>query len=77
MSKTNAARLRAYLQDKNLTQATFAEKVGKRQPWVSHVLRGATIPTPEFARLIARCTRGAVPADGWHADRVARREVSR
>lgn len=59
---TKPATLAAYLEEKEITQTAFAEKLGVSQGAVWQWLNGVTEISPKRARQIEKVTRGAVRA---------------
>lgn len=57
--------LSRYMTEHKLTDAQFAERIGKDRSLVNRLRRGRALPTLEVAALIERHTGGAVPMQTW------------
>ncbi|WP_338069633.1 helix-turn-helix domain-containing protein [Rhodovarius crocodyli] len=61
-------RLSQWLSDRKMTDAQFAELVGKDQTTINRTRRGVTMPNPGFVARIVEATAGEVqPADLYAA----------
>lgn len=73
--------LAAYLERTGTTQAAFAERLtrlGREKIWQQQVSAWAAVRVPSRGtrRLIARATRGEVPADSWTAVKKPKRRAA-
>jgi transcriptional regulator with XRE-family HTH domain len=63
-------KLITYLREKQITQSSFAGRIGITQAALSRMLSGQIAPSLETAVKIQRETDGAVKADEWVAPQI-------
>lgn len=63
-------KLITYLRENQITQSTFAGRIGITQAALSRMLSGRIVPSLETAVKIQRETGGAVGADEWVAPQI-------
>jgi predicted transcriptional regulator len=61
-------KLARYLSDHRISQAAFAELIGKTQPAVNRYVRGLRVPDTATIKLIETATGGRVQWRDWHPD---------
>ncbi len=54
-----------YLNDENISQTDFSEKIGVTQPTLSRYVNGDIIPSVIIAYKIEKVTKGAVTCKEW------------
>jgi plasmid maintenance system antidote protein VapI len=58
-------KLLKYLNDHNISQTDFAEKIGVHFSYITHLIKGRRTPSLSTALRIERATCGAVPVTVW------------
>lgn len=62
-------KLGAYIKERGLTNKDAAASLGVSTSMLHYWLHGASLPREANRKLIAKWSRGAVPAKAWEAER--------